>query len=814
MQEKHLNTLEFPKVLTRLAKYAAFSASKELVLKLQPSNYFAEVQAWQTETREASHLLSVKVNIGVGGTRDVRPYVARTNRDFVLTPPELLEVRQTLVAARELERNLSRLADAYPRLADMAQRIEECPGVVNTISQAIDEGGEIKSSASPALNRIRREIDTAHNRLLERLNRLVSGQKKQYLQEALITQRGGRYVVPVKAEFKGRVQGVVQDQSASGATLFVEPLAVVELNNKWRQLQLAEDEEIQRILAELSGLISSQGELINHTVEALAELDLAFAKAKYAWAIEATEPNMVDFNGRQTLPEEGQKPPEHPVIKLTSGRHPLLDLETVVPLDLPLPDDAQMVVITGPNTGGKTVALKSIGLLAAMAQAGLQIPAAEGSSLPIFNSIFADIGDEQSIEQSLSTFSGHMTNIVKILAACNEQSLVIFDELGAGTDPVEGSALARSIMLDLLERGTTTFVATHYSELKAYAHATSGVINASMEFNSETLTPTYRLQIGVPGESNAFTIARRLGLPEYIIAQARGLMSEDAQQLEAMLAEIKAQTEAAQAKRRDIEAELQKAEALVEERRQQLTAVDAERRDILNSARADARREIKAARERIRELEAEAQAAIEQQQAAFAAAQPSAPEAMTTVEQELESLEANLTSEKVPSKAKKQSDKPKSKSEQNGPIRVGDQVFISQYQTLGEVVGLIGQEAEVQLGHFRATVPLKTLELKARKKTAPATQPSVKSPVVESPGMELDLRGHVAEEAMLLLDQYLDQAFMAQLPWVRIIHGRGSGVLRQTVRQELNRHAVISTYRPGREGEGGDGVTVAKLAIG
>ncbi|MCB9104539.1 MAG: endonuclease MutS2 [Anaerolineales bacterium] len=813
MQEKHLNTLEFPKILERLAKYAAFSASKELALKLKPSPYFSELQGWQIETREASHLLSVKVNLGVGGARDVRPYVERTHRGFVLPPPELLEVRQTLIAGRELHRNITRLADAYPRLADIAQRIEECPGVVNAISQAIEDSGEIKSSASADLARIRREMDIAHNRLTERLNRIItSSQLKLYLQDAIVTQRGGRYVVPVKAEFKGRIQGVVQDQSASGATIFVEPLAVVELNNKWRQLQLQEEEEIQRILAELSALISNHGDLIDHTVEALAELDLAFAKAKYAWAIEATEPNLIDFSGRQTLPDENRRRPDRPTIELMAARHPLLDPETVVPLDLPLPDEARMVVITGPNTGGKTVSLKTIGLLAAMAQAGLWIPANEGSRLPIFNNILADIGDEQSIEQSLSTFSGHMTNIVRILDVCDEQSLVIFDELGAGTDPEEGSALARAIMLDLLERGTTTFVATHYSELKAYAHATGGVINASMAFDAETLTPTYRLQIGIPGESNAFTIARRLGLPDRVIDQARNLMSEGAQQLEAMLGEIKAQTEAAQAKRREAEAELEQAQTLVEERRQQLSDVQAERRDILNSARADARREIKAARERIRALEADAQADLEHRQAAAqAAAQAASVEPVETVEDQLETLEASLAPVKAPPKPIP-NDQKQSDAGQNGPIRVGDQVFISQYQTLGEVIAIDGSDAEVQLGHFRATVPLKTLELKARKKrSSPA--PSVKTPVVESPGMELDLRGHMADEALLRLDQYLDQAFLAQLPWVRIIHGRGSGVLRQTVRQELNRHPMISSYRAGREGEGGDGVTIAKLAV-
>ncbi len=828
MLQKHLDTLEFSKIIERLSKFTAFSASKALALDLRPSPYPAQAKGWQTETTEADRLLSVKVNIGVGGSRDVRPYLIRADRGMMLTPREFLEIRQTLIAARELQRPITRLSDSYPRLADIAHRIEDCPGVVNAIGLAIDDHGEIKDNASPTLARIRRDLNVAYGRLMEKLNRIVgSNQRSQYLQEALITQRAGRYVIPLKAEFKGRIQGVVHDQSASGATLFIEPLATVELNNKWRQLQLDEKDEIRKILVELAELVAGQAGLISHTVEALAELDLAFAKAKYAQAIDATEPELVDLKDRPAPTQDSESLP--PAFKLISARHPLLDPKTVVSVNVFLDEDVRMLVITGPNTGGKTVSLKTVGLLAAMAQAGLRIPAAEGSTLPIFNQIFADIGDEQSIEQSLSTFSGHMTNIVRILEGCDEHSLVIFDELGAGTDPIEGSAMARAILSHLLARGVTTFVATHYSELKAYAHTTPAVANASMEFDAESLTPTYRLLIGLPGASNAFTIARRLGLSEQIINQARGLVSEDARQVEAMLAEIKAQTEAAHRAHQLAEAEREEAEAYTRRRRQQLEEIDTERRDILNSARADARREIKAVREKIRGFEAEAHEAIEALKET-AAAKVSPTEITPTqtansqtetashiplnVVSKLDELEVEIVAKEQPKPSKVKA--VKKKSVPPGPIQVGDKVFIRQYGTTGEVLGLQKKQAEVQMGYFRTTVPLANLEL--RKRATPDTnqnpaEKEITVPVGDSPGMELDLRGQVAADALLNLDQYLDQAFLARLPWVRIVHGKGSGVLRQVVREELRGHPMVSSYRSGQEGEGGDGVTVAKLAL-
>ncbi|MDH3675345.1 MAG: endonuclease MutS2, partial [Anaerolineae bacterium] len=799
MQQKHLSILELPKILEKLAAYASFSASKALALALRPSPYLNEARGWQTETTEADHLLSVQVSIGVGGARDVRPYLVRAGRGMILTALELLEIRQTLIAARQLQRTITRLAEAYPRLADIAQRIEECPGVVSAISQAIDESGEIKDSASSTLARIRRDLGIAHSRLLDRLNRFVtSGQYRQYLQESLVTQRAGRYVIPLKAEFKSRIQGVIHDQSASGATLFIEPLATVELNNKWRQLQLDEEDEIRKILMQLSDLAAGHEEFIGHTVAALADLDLAFAKAKYAQAIEATEPILVGFDRSQpatTAPANQIK--SRPSFKLTGARHPLLDPEAVVSIDVVLAEGIQMLVITGPNTGGKTVSLKTIGLLAAMAQAGLHIPAAEGSRLLVFNGIYADIGDEQSIEQSLSTFSAHMTNLVQILEHSDEQSLVILDELGAGTDPIEGSALARSILSRLLDSGVTTFVATHYSELKAFAHTTPGVSNASMEFDPVSLAPTYQLQIGLPGASNAFTIARRLGLSPDIIDKAQGLVGEDAQQVEAMLAEIKAQTLAAQRTRQLAEADREEAEAYTNRLQRKLAEIDEERREILNSARADARREIKAVREQLRALELEAQAALNDSQETVATATSEPVRRVQNQETRLQALETELEDEEVMAAT---ADKAKQKQVlPGGPLRSGDRVFVNQYGTTAEIVSVQNNQAEIQLGRFRATVPLDNLELRDRPVAgidrSAAVEPTISLVEGEPPGMELDLRGQVVEEALINMDQYLDKAFLARMPTVRIIHGKGSGVLRQAVRQELNHHPMVSSYR-------------------
>jgi DNA mismatch repair protein MutS2 len=778
MKQVNQQILEFPKILERLANYAQFSASKELALALEPTSHFNEVSERQTETTEAVHLLSIQPNVSIGGARDVRPMVDRANRGMILLVDEFTTIRQTLISGRELQRAINRLA--YPRLTDMAQQIEPCPGVINQIAQVIDERGEIRDDATSALARIRRELETTHGRLLDKLNRLIiSPQNAPYLQDPIVTQRSGRYVIPLKAQFKGKIQGVIHDQSGSGATLFIEPLSTVDLNNRWRQLQLDETDEIRRILTELSGLVASYGRAINHTVAALANLDLAFAKAKYAIAIKATEPTLVA---------------DTHTINLISARHPLLNPKTTVPVDMILPSETRVLVITGPNTGGKTVSLKTVGLLAMMIQSGLWIPANEGSTLPVFNRILADIGDEQSIEQSLSTFSGHMTNIVKILAECDEQSLVIFDELGAGTDPIEGSALARAILSHLLEKRVTTFVATHYSELKAFAHSTFGVANASMEFDLETLAPTYRLLIGLPGASNAFAIAQRLGLPAEITDRARELVGEDVQQVEAMLAEIKSQSEIARQIR-------EQAEQHNEKIQHRLADIHQEKQEILRSAREDARQEIKVVRQQVRVL---------LQEALATAKQKTGQNPLQEIDQKLEQLTTEIKTKEKPSITKPaQANKLTVKT-----IGPGDTVFVPQFDTTGELVSIQCGQAEVQIGHFRTTVAVGDLQLrKKNKRQLSEIERNISLPDVESPGMELDLRGEISVEALQKMNVYLDKAFLAQLPWVRIIHGKGNGVLRQAVRQELKNHTLISTHRPGGDGEGGEGVTVANLAI-
>jgi DNA mismatch repair protein MutS2 len=799
---KHLHTLEYPKILERLARHADFSASKELAMALTPAYHMSEVLERQTEASEARRLLSIKPDVSIGGARDVRPLLERARLSAALLPAELLDIRQTLTAARDLKRAVDRFEDQLPRLADIAGRIQECPGLIQEIGRCISDHGDVLDSASPALARIRSELEVVHQRILDRLNKLVqSPRNSQYLQETFVTQRQGRYVIPVRAEFKGRIRGIVHDQSASGATLFIEPFSTVELSNRWRQLQLDEEEEVRRVLLSLSDLVAQESKHIEWTVVALAELDLAFAKAKYADELHAVEPQWVASHTE----------PESPPFELLAARHPLLDPETVVPINVVLPPDVFILVITGPNTGGKTVALKTVGLLAAMAQAGLHIPAAEGSTLPLFGGIYADIGDEQSIEQSLSTFSSHLTNIVSVLADCDEESLVILDELGAGTDPVEGSALARAILDHLRDRKVTTLVATHFSELKAYAHTTAGVTNASVEFDAETLAPTFRLTIGLPGRSNAFAIARRLGLEDGVIRAAQDMVSPEAMQTEAMLRDIRAQLDAATRERAAAETLHAEVEERLEELNQRLTQIHDERRDILNSARADARHEIKAVRQELRRLRERWTLGLQSAPTSVPEATPSLQELESETQETLTALEKSISEEQG---------LPPPKAKYRGPLQVGDQVWVEPYQALGEIISSRQGEIEVQLGRFRASVKRSQVELRQRSDEAELPQQdeerevgSVYTPVVESPGFELDLRGETTDEALHRLDRYLDDAYLVGLPWVRIIHGKGTGALRAAVRDALRVHPLVTSYEAGKEGEGGDGVTVAKLAV-
>ncbi len=810
MHKKYLQTLEYPKILAQLARYTTFSASKALALNLQPTPFWVEAQTLQTETTEARHLLSAQPDVSVAGAVDARPLLEQARRGIIITPQDFLSLARTLTIARDLRRKITRLETQYPHLADIAYRLEEIIGLVNRINQCFDDAGNVKDSASAELGRIRREIDVTHGRLQEKMRRLVSSEQvRKYLQEGFVTQRDGRYVLPLKTDFKGRVKGIIHDQSTSGATIFVEPLAVVDLNNAWKQLQLEETQEINRILTALTAAVAERGKFIAATVQALAELDLILAKARYAEAIAATAPELGNWN---TIAADT------PRLHLRAARHPLLNPETVVPVDLTLTAGTTMLVITGPNTGGKTVSLKTAGLLTLMAQSGLHIPAADGSRLVVFDGIFADIGDEQSLEQSLSTFSAHMTNIVAIMRASTPQSLVIFDELG-GTDPIEGAALAHAILDTLLAQKITTLVATHFAELKAFAYTTPGVENASMAFDVETLSPTFKLQLGLPGNSNAFAIAERLGLNNTVLQRAQKLVDEETRETETMLAQIKADLDAARLERLRVEEERAEAEYYRQKIEERLLNIEEEGQQILKRARHEAQRELDNTRAQLQALRREARKATVHVQPAAQSGEkaskttPSPTETLKTVAAKLKILETTLAAKNT-SAINPTTAPPK-------PLQVGDKVTIPHLNAKGVVTALSKDEIEVQLGNFRTTLKRQKIAPVVAPASAPVgempPQPQASgnrsSGIVESPGLELDLRGQASDDALHLLESYLDQAYMAGLPFVRLIHGKGTGVLRKTVRNALNSHPLVVSYRPGQEGEGGDGVTVATLAV-
>ncbi len=810
MNVKHLTTLEFPKVLARLATYASFSAGEEKARTLMPATSLEEAR-WQLETTsEARALLDVKSDTTLGGAHDVRPLAGVAQRGGVLSPPELLDVRDTLVSAHTLHRTISRLEGQFPHLARIADRIQLCPGIVEEINRCLDERGNVRDDASPELARIRRDTRIAHDRIQDKLRRIIqSPQNLPLLQEPLITQREGRYVIPLKADFRGRIRGVVHDVSASGATIFIEPLAVVELNNAWRELQLAEAQEVNRILGHLSALVAERAAEIEQTVEALAELDLAFSKAKYAEAINATAPELVPFH---STPRPSDHSDTHPgsTVRFLGARHPLLDPQKVVPIDVVLDEETHVLVITGPNTGGKTVSLKTVGLLTLMAQAGLHLPVESGSALSPFEAVYADIGDEQSIEQNLSTFSSHLINIISFIDQADKYSLVLLDELGAGTDPAEGAALARALLDHFRRRGATAFVATHYPELKTYAQLTPGVRNACVEFDSDTLSPTYKLTIGLPGRSNAFAIAQRIGLPQEVVEEARRMVSPDALRAEDMLADIhRLRIQAARARDEAIEARTE-AETLARQLRERLEAIEQERREILEQAREEATADLEALRAEVRALRRRLQ-------------MTAAPlEAVAAVEEAAGALEARVPGSEplerleLPGGADGLAGLTEALSVQR-PIQPGDTVWVRPLNAEGQVLEISGGEAEVRVGPARARVSTTMLELRSPPSSILTREEEedgdFRVSAAPSPGVRLDLRGCTVEEALARLDQHLDAALRAGLPWVHIIHGKGTGALRRAVRAFLADHPLISTFEAGGDGEGGEGVTIAKLAL-
>ncbi len=805
MNQKTYNTLELSKILDRVAGYAAFTLSGGLLRNLEPTNDLDEALRRQQETSEARDLLGENPAVTIGGARDVRHCVRDAERGITLNPGQLLEVRATLESAARLRQTLEKVAERYPLLNQIATNLDGGKGIVAEIARIVDEQAQVLDSASAELGRIRHGLRQAQEQLRTKLQSIISNSRNaSYLQEALITMRGGRYVIPLKAEAKGQIKGIVHDQSSSGATLFIEPLATVELNNQIRELELAEEAEIDRILRAVTALIGADADRIVWTVEALGELDGAFAKAKYANAIRANMPTLVGFDPRRV---------PGATMALYHARHPLIDPELVVPIDVELDDETYTLVITGPNTGGKTVALKTIGLLTLMAQCGLHIPAAEGSILTVFETIHADIGDEQSIEQSLSTFSAHLTHIIRILDEADERSLVLLDELGAGTDPAEGSAIARAILSDLVRRGISTFVATHYPELKLYAHSTPGVRNASVEFDVETLSPTYRLIVGLPGRSNAIAISKRLGLRADIIEAARSYIGESDLQADDLLDEIHRTREEI----RQTQARLVKAKsdvnALRDELHARLEAIEDERAIIIEQARVEARSELDAVQEEIggllRRLRNLRPTREESDQAAV--------EAVKEIREEVE-----LLAEQVETPVERvMAPLPAVSAEESPPpaLQVGDIVFIPRLNAEGEIVSLTGDEQiEAQVGQFRVRVEPDAVEWRSRPKSgSDDTLPKkygggIKLPDISSPGMELHLIGQTLEEALPTLEDYLDRAYGAGLPWVRIVHGKGAGILRKGVRETLRNHPLVKSYESAADNEGGEGATIARFA--
>lgn len=791
MDTKSLETLEYPKILAQLSQYCSFEVSREKANSLLPTKDIHQARLWQAQTAEAVFLLTEHPQISIGGARDIRESIQQAQRHVVLEPEAYLDIKQTLIAMRNLRRTLERESERIPHLWEIAQNLPPSLGLVDRISQSISENGEIPDSASIKLGVLRRELRIQRQRLVSKLQRYVTDPKYTvYLQENFVTQRDGRYVIPLKAEHKGKIKAIVHDQSSSGATLFVEPLNIVELNNAYRELQLEEEDEQRKILAELSSAIGEYAEVILNGLALLAEIDFIFARARYAIDLDATQPQL-----HPLTPKEGE---QHPGVRLRllQARHPLLDPNTVVPIDVELDQLTYALVITGPNTGGKTVTLKTIGLMAAMAQSGLHIPVQNGSEISLFHNIFADIGDEQSIEQSLSTFSGHITNIIRILKQANRHSLILLDELGAGTDPQEGAALARAILSHLLARGITTIVTTHHPELKAYAHATPGVLNASVEFDLETLQPTYRLTIGLPGRSNAVAIAQRLGLPDAIIKQARAEINPLDLKADDLLDEIYRQRDLARKARQQAEQARKEVEQMHAELSQRLENLEQERLEILERTQEQARALLD-------ELEKEL-AALRRR----------------TKSKKIPHTEIQPIEEKVAQLAKQveaQKDEMPIEIPQPshlGELQKGSRVRVRSLGAEGIVTAISEDDIEVQAGVLRVRtsatdlVHLALPEKKPKTDTTRFAPPKVTS---ASPGIELDLRGKRADEAQELVEQYLEKAYLAGLPWVRIIHGKGTGKLRQVVRQALTNHPHVQSFEAGKEGEGGDGVTVAKL---
>ena len=796
MDTRTLRLLEYDKIRELLLPHAATALGKEHIARMRPSRDAAMVSARLGETEEARHMIEEHGSAPFDGLRDIREPLLRAEKQGVLTAAELLDVADTAAGCRRLRRHLLSADARFAALKEQGKLLGEFPAIERAVDVAIGTNGEVLDAASPDLEVARRKVRRLHEEIQRELQRLVTSPAMlEKLQEPIITQRNGRFCVPVRAEERNTVKGIVHDISASGQTAFMEPLSVVELGNDLRDAQRREEEEVYRVLAALSAQVGKAAGALKSSLEASGRLDMIFARAHFANALRASAP---------VLNTDG-------IIELIGARHPLLGV-AVVPIDVAFGADGNnTLIITGPNTGGKTVTLKTVGLLCAMAQSGLHIPAEEGSRLPLFEQIFADIGDEQSIEQSLSTFSSHMTAIVRIVGEAKGRALVLLDEVGAGTDPTEGAALAKAVLLELNGRGCRTIATTHYGELKVFAQTTEGFYNASVEFDLETLRPTYRVIAGLPGSSNALSISQRLGLPKALIARARELMGEAPQAFEQVLKQAEGARRALDRERTATALSRRDAERTTETLKRQQRELDEKREATLVRARAQAQEVLQKARQEASVLLEELRVAIKDARSrAETEPGPNLAALRKRAREVLESLTESVEELPAAPPAKEAAPARPGLTE----VRAGQEVLVRSLGHRGIALssGKCDEQVEVQVGILRSRVPVSDLELAA------SVSPAFTAP--RAPGQEsarqvapeIHLLGLRAEEAADRLEEYLYDALEMGLSSVRIVHGFGTGALRGMVRDLVRRHPAVRSSRAGGPGEGGGGVTIAEIA--
>lgn len=785
MNKRILETLEFEKVKQMIQQFVVTAQGKEELARLVPDNQLQKITNALQETEDGLKVQRLRGGIPIPKLENIRPHMKRIEIGADLNGVELAQVSRVLSTTSELARFIDDLKDSkieFNRLYMWAEQLVTIPVLSRRLKEAIDEDGRVTDDASPELKIIRQNIRRSEQTVREQLDSIVRGKNAKYLSDAIITMRNDRYVIPVKQEYRGVFGGVVHDQSASGQTLFVEPKQIVDLNNRLRQYQIAERNEVQRILSELSAELVPHRQEIIHNAYVIGQMDLMNAKARFGKEIKAIVP---------TISEENY-------VVLKQARHPLIDQEKVVPNDISIGEGYQAIVITGPNTGGKTITLKTLGLLQLMGQAGLPIPVDEESQIGIFEEVFADIGDEQSIEQSLSTFSSHMTNTVEILSKVNEKSLVLFDELGAGTDPQEGAALAIAILDDLGKKSAYVMATTHYPELKIYGYNRANTINASMEFNVDTLSPTYHLLIGVPGRSNAFEISSRLGLAQEVIDEAKQLIDDESQDLNEMISDLETRRKMAETEYLEMRHYVEEAEALQANLKEAYSYFFEEREKELEKAKKKANEVVSEAEEKAEKIIADIRKMQQQ------IGQTNVKEhQLIDAKSQLADLhqEETLRKNKVLQKAKQQK-----------ILKVGDEVLVTTYGQRGTLLKKNGNQWQVQIGILKMNVSEDDLT-----PVAPEKEPkqrvvhAVRSESSSHVANQLDLRGKRYEEALNEVDQYLDSAILAGYPQVTIVHGKGTGALRQGITEYLKNHRSVKSFEFAPANQGGNGATIVKF---